>query len=216
MKKKTSKGKAPYICAFFSVIFALGALQAESWDSRLIGTAAAVGLAIPLGKKVYASVHKKKAAATKSVCPAPAVVKEEPKIPPYCFIRFRAKGTSYTNDEGEDRQFLLRKMKFRDEPFDGDSWDVELKPYDYTDEDTGETSPAIKILVNGHDVGRVPRESVAEVMEAMGKPGCMVSAVDVLGGGKKENGERLHYGFQVVVRYNNPAAERPALTLPNP
>ena len=55
---------------------------------------------------------------------------------------------------------------------------------------------AISVRVNGYDIGNVPRESVPAVMEAIHKPGAVISAFKVIGGYEGKN-----YGAIVVVRH---------------
>lgn len=55
---------------------------------------------------------------------------------------------------------------------------------------------AISVRVNGYDIGDVPRESVPAVMEAIHKPGAVISAFKVIGGYEGKN-----YGAIVVVRH---------------
>ena len=50
--------------------------------------------------------------------------------------------------------------------------------------------------MNGYDIGNVPRESVPAVMEAIHKPGAVISAFKVIGGYEGKN-----YGAIVVVRH---------------
>lgn len=56
---------------------------------------------------------------------------------------------------------------------------------------------AISVRVNGYDIGNVPRESVPAVMEAIHKPGAIISAFKVIGGYEGKN-----YGAIVVVRHD--------------
>lgn len=56
---------------------------------------------------------------------------------------------------------------------------------------------AISVRVNGYDIGNVPRESVPAVMEAIHKPGAIISAFKAIGGHEGKN-----YGAIVVVRHD--------------
>ena len=56
---------------------------------------------------------------------------------------------------------------------------------------------AISVRVNGYDIGNAPRESVPAVMEAIHKPGAVISAFKAIGGH-----ERKSYGAIVVVRHD--------------
>ncbi|MFV0413101.1 MAG: hypothetical protein ACK5L3_07490, partial [Oscillospiraceae bacterium] len=59
-------------------------------------------------------------------------------------------GVSFENEDGSSRQAILRKMKFKDPPFDT-QLNVHLRSYEYKPgEDT------IGVFVNGAQIGNVP------------------------------------------------------------
>lgn len=113
----------------------------------------------------------------------------------YHFVKFKVAGTTYKNDDGSDRQDILRHIKFKDAPYvTGDSMDVHIQPYEY------EGKTAYKCLVNGYMIGNVPNDQVAEVSEAMQHDDAVVSGIDVTGGGIR-NGEKIYYGCVIALRY---------------
>lgn len=73
------------------------------------------------------------------------------------FIKITVVGVSYQNDDGTDRQFLLRRIKFNDPPFNVNK-EVSLKRYLYNGD------PAIAVTVNDTMIGNVPADSVKSII----------------------------------------------------
>lgn len=65
-------------------------------------------------------------------------------------------GVTFNNDDGVSRQALLKDLKAR-----GGDADLELEEYEY------KGKPAIRVLVDGEQVGTIPRTRVAEVSEVL-------------------------------------------------
>lgn len=61
-------------------------------------------------------------------------------------------GVTFQNDDGRSRQALLKDLKAR-----GGDADLELEEYEY------KGKPAIRVLVDGEQIGNVPRSRVAEI-----------------------------------------------------
>lgn len=124
----------------------------------------------------------------------PAGSKQPQTVPAYSFLEFRVAGVSYESD-GVSRQAVLRKIKNHTKPFD-DEADIALKHTTY------EGAPAIAVYVNDFHLGYVPKDSIADVTAAMAQPGALVHSFEVTGGGLRD-GERLHLGALVTLRYPN-------------
>lgn len=62
-------------------------------------------------------------------------------------------GVTFKNDDGSSRQAILKDLKARG----GDDADLELEEYDYKGQ------PAIRILIDGEQIGNVPKRRVAEI-----------------------------------------------------
>lgn len=121
----------------------------------------------------------------------------QPDAPKYQHYEFHVAGVTYKSDDGTPRREYLRRIDSGIAPFENsDSLDVSLCPYMYKEEGKPEEQ-AISVRVNGYDIGNVPRESVPAVMEAMHKPGAIISAFKVIGGYEGKN-----YGAIVVVRHD--------------
>ncbi len=125
--------------------------------------------------------------------PAP---EPKPVIPQYTHIHFNLAGTTHDTD-GVSRQTLIRKIKLGKPPFeDRNAVQVGFNETSFNGE------PAVQCMVNGIMIGWVPKNKINDVLFAMDQKNCKVSAFDVVGG-KTVNGERLNYGIEVTVRYDN-------------
>lgn len=76
----------------------------------------------------------------------------------YKLITFKVVGVTYKNEDGQSRQRLLRRFKWKDEPFDGDL-EVRLS------ETSFEGQPAIEVIANDNVLGFVPRDRVPEILD---------------------------------------------------
>lgn len=145
----------------------------------------------------------------KQVCPpvepapvaAPAQTVEQPRFidveTKYHHYEFHVAGVTYKSEDGTPRQEYLRRIDNGIAPFENSaSLDVSLCPFMYKPKGKPEEQ-AISVRVNGYDIGNVPRESVPAVMEAIHKPGAVISAFKVIGGYEGKN-----YGAIVVVRHD--------------
>lgn len=121
----------------------------------------------------------------------------QPDAPKYQHYEFHVAGVTYKSEDGTPRQEYLRRIDKGIAPFENsDSLDVSLCPFMYKPKGKPEEQ-AISVRVNGYDIGNVPRESVPAVMEAIHKPGAIISAFKAIGGYEGKN-----YGAIVVVRHD--------------
>ncbi len=121
----------------------------------------------------------------------------QPDAPKYHHYEFHVAGVTYKSEDGTPRQEYLRRIDNGIAPFENSaSLDVSLCPFMYKPKGKPEEQ-AISVRVNGYDIGNVPRESVPAVMEAIYKPGAVISAFKAIGGYEGKN-----YGAIVVVRYD--------------
>jgi hypothetical protein len=111
----------------------------------------------------------------------------------YEFLVFRVSGVTFKNDDKKSRQTILRKIKFRDEEFEEEVI-VETKKYDF------EGSPAIGIYVNDQQIGNVPKDKVSYLIDNW-KRLDTITNLEIVGGGKDENGDRLNYGAELTMRF---------------
>lgn len=132
----------------------------------------------------------------------PAPAPEAAPVKPAANSEFEHKtlklsGVSFKNDDGTPRQGILRKMKFGDPPFDGET-ELELSRYEY------EGKPALAVLANGLQIGNIPAADVPYIIENWDRLLCF-SGCHVYGGGKGEGGDSLNFGCEVVLRFRKSA-----------
>jgi hypothetical protein len=83
---------------------------------------------------------------------------------------------------------MLRKIKFRDPPFDNNMIDLGLERYLYENED------AIAVSANGTQIGHIPKQQVGYLIEnwdRIDRP----THIDVYGGG-----EGGYFGCEIIIR----------------
>lgn len=122
-----------------------------------------------------------------------STISNEPK-PKYKHTTIRVVGVTFDNEDGTNRQQILRHIRFRDPPFDNNEPFVEIRPYDYHGED------AIEVLVEDQVIGNIPRGKVQEIMKDFDKYDG-ITAIDIIGGGEDEYGDRLKYGAEITIRF---------------
>ena len=115
----------------------------------------------------------------------------------YTFVNFHVAGTTFKNDDQSDRQTILRHIKFQDPPYvtSGDV-EVQIKEYEFRGQQ------AFRCLVNGYEIGNVPRDKIRTVAEAMRHEDVVVSGFHVIGGGVQD-GEKLNYGCSITLKYRS-------------
>ena len=156
--------------------------------NTLIGGAAVAAVFVFLGiRRLVKSSGQKPAEASRPV-PAPEPTQQ------YNFVNFSVAGVTFKNDDGSDRQTILRHIHFQDAPYVTDgSADVEIRHFEY------QGNPAFRVLVNGYQIGNVPRNKISDVQNAVDH-GAEVSGFRVTGGGSV-NGEKINYGCDIALRW---------------
>lgn len=215
MKKHKKRG---VLCAIGAILFAVAIPQMEAAQSAEIAMAAVIALVLAfvavrslfpnlrLGKRSKAStataaprckVPQRRSSSAVSSPLADAPAQKHPDAPKYQHYEFHVAGVTYNADDGTPRQEYLRRIDIGAAPFENSgSLDVSLCPYMYKAKGKPEEQ-AIAVRVNGYDIGNVPSKSVPAVMDAMRKPGVVISAFKVIGGDAGKN-----YGAIVVVRHD--------------
>ena len=113
-------------------------------------------------------------------------------------VSFRVAGVTFDNDDGSSRQDILRHMKFGDSPWADDPDDLVAT----LEETTFDGDLAFAVLINGYQIGFVPKASIQKVAEAQRHPDtCFVSSVRVTGGGTGSDGRDLSFGCEIVLEY---------------
>ena len=108
-------------------------------------------------------------------------------------ITFRVAGVTFDNDDGTNRQDILRDLKDSD---DKNNLDIELEESEY------DNDLAIAVFANGNQIGFVPKSKIYSVQNAQKHTAtCYVSEARIIGGGTNDEGERLSYGCEITLEY---------------
>lgn len=215
MKKHKKRG---ILCAIGAVLFAIVIPQMDASQSAEIVTAVVIALVLAfvavrslfpnfrLRKRSRASTAadvprrkdpQRRSSSAVSSPLADAPMRKQTDAPKYQHNEFHVAGVTFHSDDGTPRQEYLRRIDNGIPPFENSgSLDVSLCPYMYKAAGKPEEQ-AIAVRVNGYDIGNVPSKSVPAVMDAMHKPGVVISAFKVIGGDAGKN-----YGAIVVVRHD--------------
>lgn len=102
---------------------------------------------------------------------------------------------TYSNDDGTDRQFLLRRLHFHDTPFDKDI-ELSVKECRFNNE------IAFSVLANGLQLGFIPKSQVNYVSENFDRI-VEVTKIKVYGGGHDRDGNTISYGASITLKLHN-------------
>lgn len=119
------------------------------------------------------------------------------------FVVIKVAGVTFKNDRGPLRQTILRKIRFRDKPFDK-YVDLELRSYDFEDQ------LAYGVYANNMQIGNIPAVYVPFIRDNIDRIES-ISHIDVYGGGRNEEGYAISYGCKITLRFlkNNPPINVP-------
>lgn len=179
-----------------SVLSAAACFRVKESGALWIGLAAAALFLFLAFRAFPKKVKTSQTAPARAASPAQASKPAAAQKPeqPFSYVNFSVAGVTFRNDDGTDRQTILRHIHFQDAPYVTDgSADITIQPFEY------QGSPAFRILVNGYQIGFVPKNKIADVQNAVDH-GAVVSGFQVTGGGSV-NGEKLNYGCDIVLRY---------------
>lgn len=106
-------------------------------------------------KEAAESPHTIAADVPRPAAPAPAKATGSPPDPesPYEFLKMKVAGVTF-KDGRQNRQTMIRRLYWKDEPFDKDEAEVTLQREEY------EGKPAFAVLLNDRKIGYVPAEHV--------------------------------------------------------
>lgn len=127
-----------------------------------------------------------RSAKTEAAAPAPA---SEVK-PAFEFLSVKVAGVTFKNGR-RSRQTILRKIHFKDEPFDKETMELTLQREEW------EGKPAFGVYVNGDQIGNIPAEYVSYVNDNFSRLDGIVN-IEVYGGGEGRN-----YGAEITLRFRN-------------
>jgi hypothetical protein len=125
-------------------------------------------------------------AKAEAAAPAPA---SEAK-PAFEFFSVKVAGVTFKNGR-KSRQTILRKIHFKDEPFNKGTMELTLQREEW------EGKPAFGVYVNGDQIGNIPAEYVSYVNDNFSRLDGIVN-MEVYGGGEGRN-----YGAEITLRFRN-------------
>lgn len=125
-------------------------------------------------------------AKAEAAAPAPA---SEAK-PAFEFLSVKVAGVTFKNGR-KSRQTILRKIHFKDEPFNKGTMELTLQREEW------EGKPAFGVYVNGDQIGNIPAEYVSYVNDNFSRLDGIVN-IEVYGGGEGRN-----YGAEITLRFRN-------------
>ena len=99
-------------------------------------------------------------------------------------------GVTFKNGR-KSRQTILRKIHFKDEPFDKGTMELTLQREEW------EGKPAFGVYVNGDQIGNIPAEHADYVNDNFSRLDGIVN-IEVYGG---EDGQ--NYGAEITLRFRN-------------
>ena len=125
-------------------------------------------------------------AKAEAAAPAPA---SEAK-PAFEFLSVKVAGVTFKNGR-KSRQTILRKIHFKDEPFDKGTMELTLQREEW------EGKPAFGVYVNGDQIGNIPAEQADYINDNFSRLDGIVN-IEVYGGGEGRN-----YGAEITLRFRN-------------
>lgn len=103
---------------------------------------------------------------------------------------FHVVGVTFKNEDGRDRQSLLRKIKREQPPEE----DFVLREFEYKGE------RAVGVYFRGEQIGSIAREDLHKALAQIDRFD-KVSDYEVTGGFKLDNGDRANYGLDIAVYF---------------
>ena len=104
------------------------------------------------------------------------------------FLRTKVAGVTFKNGR-KSRQTILRKIYFKDEPFDKGDMELSVQRGEW------EGKPAFGVFVNGEQIGSIPAEHVPFLEEHFLRLDGITN-IEVYGGGEGRN-----YGAEIILRF---------------
>ncbi len=104
------------------------------------------------------------------------------------FLRTKVAGVTFKNGR-KSRQTILRKIYFKDEPFDKGDMELSVQRGEW------EGKPAFGVFVNGEQIGSIPAEHTQFVADNFSRLEGITN-IEVYGGGEGRN-----YGAEIILRF---------------
>lgn len=111
----------------------------------------------------------------------------------YEFVPVTVAGVTFSNGRRQ-RQTILRQIYWKDEPYNKEL-DVTLRQGEY------EGAPTVEVWVNEEQIGFVPKEQVPFFVQNWHRLHSVFD-LEVSGGGKRPDGERVPFGATFTARFS--------------
>lgn len=216
-----SNSSAGLFCLIVCGIFTFLSYRAgKSISAELPDSPEVINRSTPPGKKMVSqSLQHDRENAPENVTPSDAlasptsqldqsdIIVPVPKEPDFEFVPIKVAGVTFKNDSGPLRQTILRKIRFRDKPFDK-YIDLELRAYEF------DGQPAYGVYANNLQIGNIPTNYVQFIHDNIERIES-ISHIDVYGGGRNEEGYAISYGCKIILRFlkDNPPINIPCTSL---
>lgn len=106
-------------------------------------------------------------------------------------LTFKVVGVTFKNPDGKSRQTILRRLRWRDPPFDSeDGIEITIEKGEY------EGEPAFSVYANGLQVGNIGREDIPFFVDRW-LDFIGVTYADISGGGTDDEGHSINFGMKI-------------------
>lgn len=172
------------LCALFAFL-AYRSFRMPKTDTAAIGNSPNSFTSPPEQSFVSGTPHNY----TNSETPQPA---ETPITAAYEFVTVKLAGVTFKNDDGTERQQILRALKFHDAPYNTEI-DVSIKEYQFDNE------RAYGVYLNDTQIGNIPRHLIQFIYDNFQRIES-ISSITAYGGGRDADGKPKSYGAEITIR----------------
>lgn len=172
------------LCALFAFL-AYRSFRMPKTDTAAIGNSPNSFTSPPKQSFVSGTPHNY----TNSETPQPA---ETPITAAYEFVTVKLAGVTFKNDDGTERQQILRALKFHDAPYNTEI-DVSIKEYQFDNE------RAYGVYLNDTQIGNIPRHLIQFIYDNFQRIES-ISSITAYGGGRDADGKPKSYGAEITIR----------------
>lgn len=110
----------------------------------------------------------------------------------YEFVTVKLAGVTFKNDDGTERQQILRALKFHDAPYNAEI-DVSIKEYRFDNE------RAYGVYLNDTQIGNIPHRLIQFIYDNFQRIES-ISNIAAYGGGRDADGKPKSYGAEITIR----------------
>ena len=193
MKNKSKNAKTAiilWIIAGIAALCGIYMLTVNAKDSIFYFVACVILGAVGVG--FYLADKKQAAPEFREEQPQPQSIQEPPaeEESPYEFLKTKIAGVTFS-DGHKQRQTILRRLYWKDEPFDKNEAELELQREEF------EGEPAFAVIINGRKAGYVPKENVQYIVDNYSRCDGIVNI-------RAYHGKNDIYGAEITIRFRRP------------